>query len=241
MDERLADNTLLMRAVPPAAAVLFFALFVSLGMWQLDRAGQKEALHALFSEGAQYRPIGIDDATAPFEPVEIRGTYLTERQVLIDNIVKNSRLGYYVITPVELSPNAPLLLVNRGWVEKRRADGQPASELTARAERQTLRGRSDDLPQVGIRPGEAFAGDDTWPRTAVYPTIDDVAAQLGRDVLPWVLLLDPDEADGYLRQWQPDQSGPWTHYGYAVQWFAMAIAVAIISAWQLRKRWSRRP
>lgn len=240
MDQQPADNTLLIRVVPPVAAVIFFGLFISLGMWQLDRAGQKEAFEAMFAESATHRAIRSDDVPTPFELVEIRGTYLPDRQILIDNIIKNNRLGYYVITPAELSPNAPLLLVNRGWVEKRLPGGEPASKLSAPAERLDLRGRGDDLPKVGIRAGEAFAESGPWPRIAVYPTIDEVAAQLGREVLPWALLLGPDETGGYLREWQPDQSGPWTHYGYAVQWFAMALAVVIISFWQLRKAWGRR-
>ena len=66
------------------------------------------------------------------------------------------------------------------------------------------------------------------------PTIDEVADQLGEDVLPFVLLLDADEEYGFTRAWQPRQSGASTHYGYAVQWFAMAAAVLAILAWHFR-------
>lgn len=240
MENQTPSHALLIRIVPPLAAVGLLVAFVSLGLWQLDRAAQKEQLAAMFSDEAPYRVVRSHDEPRPFERVELRGNYLDQQQILIDNIVKNSRLGYYVVTPLESSPNDPLLLVNRGWVAKRRDTGAIDDDLSTPAERITVRGRAGNLPRVGIRSGEAFAGSHDWPRIAVYPNAEEVAAELDREVLPWALLLGPDEAGGFLRDWQPDQSGPWTHYGYAVQWFAMAIALLIISVWQLGKRRSSR-
>ena len=60
--------------------------------------------------------------------------------------------------------------------------------------------------------------------------------EIDQAVLPVVLLLDADEPDGYLRDWQPRQKGPMTNYSYAFQWFAMAAAVLAILVWHLRKR-----
>ena len=39
--ESILKNDLFRRYFPPFAGVLFIALFVSLGFWQLDRAAQK--------------------------------------------------------------------------------------------------------------------------------------------------------------------------------------------------------
>ena len=50
------------------------------------------------------------------------------------------------------------------------------------------------------------------------------------------MLLDPEDADGYLRDWQPPETGSFTHYSYAFQWFAMAIAVLAILAWNFRRK-----
>jgi cytochrome oxidase assembly protein ShyY1 len=99
-----------------------------------------------------------------------------------------------------------------------------------------VHGKAGHLPRVGIRPGQAFEGADSWPRISVYPAADEIAAELDREVLSFVMLLDPDPESGFVRQWQPVQSGPATHYGYALQWFAMAAAVLGISAWHLRRR-----
>jgi len=95
------------------------------------------------------------------------------------------------------------------------------------------------LPRVAIRPGEAFAVHGDWPRVAVYPSLREVADELGEEVLPIVLLLRPEAEDGFVRHWQPNVSGPMTHYSYAFQWFALALAVVAITAWHLHKRYRR--
>jgi len=152
--------------------------------------------------------------------------------------VQDGRQGYFVITPFQPDSGHPLLLVNRGWLEKV-ADLPPM--IAVRQEPRGLRGLVGRLPRVGIRPGEAFAGADGWPAVAVYPDLAEVSAQLGESLLPIVLLLAPDEADGFVRRWQPEQSGPMMHYGYAFQWFAMATAILVILFVNLRKRRRRDP
>lgn len=235
MNEAAPHNTLLTRLVPPVAAVVAIAAFCSLGFWQLDRAAEKEALAAKFADDAPFRELGNNDPTIPFERIEVRGRELGERQVLIDNIVRDGRIGYFVVTPVELSDSNRLLLVNRGWVDKR--NGPPEDSFREGVtEWGRFRGRVGQLPRVGIRSGEAFEGSEDWPRIAVYPTLDEVAAELQADLMPFVLLLDPDEPGEYLRRWEPAESGPMTHYGYAFQWFAMALTVLAIGAWHLKKR-----
>ena len=233
MIDQTAMNPLLRRVVPPLAAVVLIAAFVSLGFWQLDRASQKEALAAMFAADAPFRDLADDYTPVPFERLATRGRLLSERQILIDNIVRNGRVGYYVITPLERMDGRPPLLVNRGWIDKQQGIADPAIDVAG--DWRLIRGRAGGLPRVGIRAGDPFTGGD-WPRVAVYPTIDEVAAELGGTLAPFVLLLDADEPDGFVRTWEPAQSGPMTHYGYAFQWFAMAAAVVAIAAWQLRRR-----
>ncbi len=234
--------------MPPVAAVLAIALFVRLGVWQLDRAAEKEALQDSFTSAELFRdPLGDelagDAVPVAFERLTLEGRLQTERQILIDNIVKNGRLGYYVVTPLEISRNGPLLLVNRGWIERSQsAAGREGllGQLTVDGDRAAVRGRSGHLPRVGVRGGPGFAevGED-WPRIGVYPTTEEVADQLDRDVLPWALLLEPGDARGFLRDWQPNVAGPSTHYGYAFQWFAMAAAVLALAIWNYRSAFRR--
>ena len=234
--DELLENERFLRWVPPAAGVVFFLLFVSLGSWQLERAAAKEALLARFEGDAPYTDARDLGALAEFDRIRVSGRYRPDHQVLIDNIPLEGRPGYYVITPFEPATKGPLLLVNRGWVAKGTDD---APDYGVTGDFRTVAGLVGHLPRVAIRPGEAFAEHGEWPRVALYPDTAEVAAELGRPVLPVVLLLGPDAPDGFVRQWQPNVSGPMTHYSYAFQWFAMAAAVAALAAWHTRKRWLR--
>jgi len=236
VNENVTNNPIFRRLVPPVAAVMAIVLFTRLGLWQLDRAAEEEALEASFASDASYRPLADVDQPVQFDKVETGGRLLGETQILIDNIVKNGQLGYYVITPLDLRRGEPLLLVNRGWVAREALQADRV-DLGVAPEPRDVRGMIGNLPRVGIRGGPGFAesGAD-WPRIAVYPTAEEVSAELERPVLPHVLLLDPEEPSGFLRDWRPPQGGAATNYGYAFQWFAMAAAVVAIAFWQLKKR-----
>ena len=224
----------LLRWLPPLAGAGLIWLFLSLASWQLDRAAEKEALAALFDDTARATDYDPQGAYELYQPVRAAGRYRGERQFLIDNIVRNARLGYYVITPFETAPGEALVLVNRGWVA-RPQDARSLPDIAVGGDYRRIAARIGRLPRVAIRPGTAIEAGQDWPRVAVYPDTADIAASLGRQVDDRVLLLAPQADDGFLRQWQPRQNGAMMHYGYAFQWSAMALAVLLILAWQLRK------
>lgn len=238
MIEDLIKTPQFRKYFPPAAGLIFVGIFVSLAFWQLDRAAEKKALLDLFEGDAAYSRVNDYEALSEFARIQVDGEFLPDRQVLIDNIVQNGRPGYFVITPFKPNSVDPLLLVNRGWVPKQ-GPGDTDIEIALEDGYKTIRGLVGHLPRVAIRPGEAFADAGEWPRVAVYPRADEIAAQLGSPVLPILLLLAPEENDGFARRWQPNLSGPATHYGYAVQWFAMAATVIALLFWHLRKRVTR--
>jgi surfeit locus 1 family protein len=66
---------------------------------------------------------------------------------------------------------------------------------------------------------------------AGFPTRAEIARLLGES--SWtsatdLVLLDPREPDGYVRNWTPPGFPPMRHIGYAVQWFALALTLAVI-------------
>jgi len=232
--ENLIEKPLVRKYAPPVAGFILIALFVSLAFWQMDRATEKRALLDSFDNNAPYATAVNFESLANFDRIEVDGRFLDDRQVLIDNIALNSRQGYYVITPFRIGANNGFLLVNRGWIPKDGFKGG-APFIDVDESRRTVRGLAGHLPRAGIRSGEAFEGSTDWPRVAVYPNLDEIATELEETVLPVVLLMNPDEDDGFARRWQPDIRGPMMHYGYAFQWFAMATAVLVILFRQLRK------
>jgi surfeit locus 1 family protein len=222
--------------VPLLAAAVLAVLFSSLGLWQLDRAEQKRAVEAAFADTSERLAVTGDARYSLYQPLSASGRYLYERQFLIDNVIKDGRLGYFVVTPLEYASDQPLLLVNRGWAAKTpETEVVLSPEATGGAGESTVTGRVGQLPRVGIRAGDVFT-DSGWPRTTNWPTLDDLAAALERDVLPYVLLADPQPQSPFLRRWEPQQAGPMRHIAYAFQWFALAAAVIVTAVVLYRKK-----
>lgn len=214
----------------PLPTLLALALFVGLagmGQWQWQRSQEKAVVAALFAaqEGAQ-APFEPGTDYPPFARISVSGDYLAERQILVDNIVQNGLAGYYVITPLAVPGEDRLLLVNRGWVEHRADRELPDVGIEQPAV--TITGRTGQLPNPGIRLDGAAVATGPWPRVAVFPTTVDLAAALRQDVFPFVLLLDTPAADGFAREWTPGGMTAERHLAYAVQWWALALAFAVI-------------
>lgn len=140
-----------------------------------------------------------------------------------------------MLTPLVANDDEPVLLVNRGWIEKTAAP-LDVSRLDLPPTRVTVHGRAGSLPRAGYKMGAAIDPASDWPKGAVYPSTEEVAAALGREVQPFVLLMDHEEEHGFLRQWVPTEFGPGKHFGYALQWFAMGAVLSILLVWNYRKK-----
>lgn len=223
--------------------VVFVALFVRLGLWQLDRADQKRQLAASFQRGTNQTVTLTADNVRKlprYQHIEARGSYDAHRQVLLDNMSSlgpdTGRPGYHVWTPFRLE-HGGVVLVNRGWVpltESRERLPDIPIDPTPRV----LRGRIDELPQPGVRLAPTVPKG-RWPEVLYYPTAEQLAQLYGEAVPGRLVLLDPQAPDGYERVWQthPQGFGPEQHIAYAVQWFAFAVgAIVIFIVVNLKKR-----
>lgn len=221
--------------IPYVIGAILVVQFLALCVWQISRGQEKQAQRNAFASESGFTPWSDGMEIHSFQKLKATGKFDGSRQVLLENIIVNSRLGYYVISPLRIDDRTPLLLVNRGWFERDPA-GLDTDSLALDTNRVTVRGRAGSLPRAGYRMGDAFAGDLDWPRLAVYPTLDEVAAQLGEPVQPFVLLMDPEDEYGFFRHWVPEEMGPGRHYAYALQWFAMGLVLAGLLVWNYRKR-----
>ena len=221
--------------LPYALGALLVALFIGLGVWQIGRAQQKIAARQAFDSETRYTRFVHGMDVRPYERLSAEGEFDTDHQFLLDNIIVDSRNGHYVLTPLVYSDEEPVLIVNRGWIE-RSGQGTDPSALALPGGRVTVRGRAGALPRAGYRMGAAVESASEWPLHAVYPTLEELAVFLGRELQPFVLLLEPGDDYGFLRRWEPAEIGPRRHYAYAFQWFAMAVVLAGLLAWNFRKR-----
>lgn len=201
------------------------ALFAALGNWQLERAAEKRVLDEDFARTGPALPLPPASTTVPrYQRVIAAGHYDTNHQFLLDNMSESGSAGVHVLTPLLLS-DGNAVLVDRGWAPF----GVTRDSLPDVAVGGTLRevtGRMDQLPRPSIRLAAAPA--ETWPRLTSFPEMHELASQLGRDLHPQLMLLDPREPDGFVRNWRVPGTTSVRHLGYAIQWFAFAVtAVAI--------------
>ena len=223
--------------LPALAYLLLMPAMLWLGFWQLDKFDRQRERLAQFA-AADAAPVSAASVTDPaelaFRRVVARGRFDGARQVLIDNIVREGRNGFYVVTPLVLD-DGDALLVNRGWIPQT-PTREPIGALAVDDAPREVSGRIGSLPVGGLRLGAPDAAGDDWPRILQFPTIDDVAGTVGRPLRNWVLLADPAERSGFVRDWRPGGLPPERHLGYAVQWFAMALALTVIAAILLFRR-----
>jgi surfeit locus 1 family protein len=227
---QVGNRTFEPRLFTTLLAIALIAMLVSLGRWQLHRAAEKRALFDSFATpSVAPRPIGLRSAQVPrYSRVQAVGAYDERRQILIDNMVEGTRAGYFVITPFALQSGG-WVLVNRGWVplgQSRAA--RPAIPVGGNV--RTIRGRADNLPSPGIKMGVPAPLAPPYPVVAAYPTREEVARLLKESNWASVdlILLDESEPDGYVRNWTPPGFPPMRHIGYAVQWFGLALTLAVI-------------
>lgn len=234
-----ATKTSLPAWLPYLVGTILVVQFAGLSAWQISRGFEKRADRDAFRSEASFARFKDGVEVRPYQAIEARGAFDNSRQFLLDNMILNSRYGFHVLTALDLGEDEPLLIVNRGWIEK--TGPTPDMEaLAARIEtdsaRRTVRGRVSNLPKPGMRMGEAILDRESWPQLAVFPTVVDLETSLGRDVQPFVLLLDPEDEGGYLRHWVPEEMGPGKHFGYALQWFAMGAVLLGLLIRNYRRR-----
>jgi cytochrome oxidase assembly protein ShyY1 len=210
-------------AVLTAGAV---SLFASLGTWQLHRGEAKQRLLEAMQrqDGAALKLSAAAASTPTPQRAEATGSYRADRQLLQDGQSHDGVPGYHVWTPLALTDGG-LVVVDRGWVP------QPApASLDAPAARVTVSGWWRELPEPGLRlarAGDCVAGA-RFPAVVLYPEHRELDCLLGQAVAPGLLLLDPRVPGGFVREWGVAGFPPARHYAYAVQWFGLGVAAAVL-------------
>lgn len=217
-------------------ALLFFivlALLIRLGFWQLDRAAEKESLLAQQELSMSQEAIDLHSILGEVDDFRYRkatltGRYDPDHQYLIDNQIVNGRAGYFVLTPFQLEGTDRAVLVNRGWIPVNK-DRRIMPVLTIGALKNTLLGRINHFPVVGIKLDGAEIPTENWPSVVQVVDIKILSDKLERSLLPFQIELDSTMTDGYVREWKRNISmTPEKHIGYAVQWFGLAITLTIL-------------
>ena len=213
------------------------ALAARLGIWQLDRAGQKIALQT--SLEARSREPALDATTLARAPlaaeaqhhrrVSLRGRWLAERTVFLDNRQMDGKVGFFVVTPLALTPGSGVVLVQRGWAPRNFTSRTALPALTTPAGTVAVDGLVAPAPSRLFEFADAASG-------PIRQNLDiaSFARDTGLDLLPLSVLQQDapgSTADGLLRHWPAPAADVQKHYGYAFQWFALAAGIAFLYVW----------
>ena len=224
--------------VPTTAAALAIAAFSWLGLWQLDRAGEKERRSGTFAARTSDAPILLNERLSvmpsEFDPewwryrrVEVSGVALGAYQYLLDNRTRKGVAGYHVYVPMLVTGLERLVLVNRGWV-KTGPSREHRPDVSLGPLEFVISGVVD-YPRQPLLLGDDGYSQSSWPKVVQRIDPDKAARDLDRRVLPFVVLMDETHPHGFVREWTPILGiGPERHRGYAFQWFTLAAAVAVV-------------
>jgi len=224
------------RWVPLAAALLLAALGIALGNWQAGRAHQKETLAQVMAERAREAPLSIDFARGAldldaleFRSVSVRGDFVRDWTIYLENRPYQGQPGFYVLTPLRVVGTSEHVLVLRGWGPRDGADRTRRPDFSTPAGEVTVTGLVRRDPGRVLQLGRAS---DPEPGV-VLQNLDqaELARASGLALLPFVLQQTDAaagaHADGLVRDWPAPSLGVDKHRGYAFQWYALAAAALI--------------
>jgi surfeit locus 1 family protein len=211
--------------IPFVATVLLVALGVSLGQWQERRAAQKVALQTLLEAGNKAAPLALgaqplDPAEVEFRRVTVKGQFVPDWALYLDNRPYQGRAGFYVLMPFRIDGSSMHVLVERGWLPRNVAQRDAVPPYATPSGTVTIEGvvrlHSSRVMQLGTAPplhGQAIVQN---------ADIGQVASASGLLLQPFIILQTGLD-EQLVRDWPAPDTGVDKHRGYAFQWYALAL------------------
>jgi surfeit locus 1 family protein len=195
-----------------AAALAVAIVCVRLGLWQLDRLGQRRARNAVLAARLALPALTVGRGTpadsARQRRVVARGVYDFARERVWPGRSFDGTPGVALVTPLRLADGSAVL-VDRGWVPS--PDAFHVDQAIYREpDTATVEG-------LGVLPA---ALGDSMP----YPLLPFMLRQTGTD-----------PPRGLPRRWPPPVLDDGPHLSYAIQWFSFALIIVLGTGALLRK------
>lgn len=231
-------------------ALAAMALTLGLGFWQWGRGQQRLALQESLETRQAMPALEADALLAPqaatpasellHRQVVLRGQWVAERTIYLDNRQMQGRPGFYVLTPLRLAGRAEVVLVQRGWIPRNFQDRATLAPVQIPAGEVTVTGR------IALAPARlyAFAGTETGPIRQNLG-IEAFRAETGLSLIDGSVVQVGPPSEGLVRDWPVAASGADKNFGYAFQWWALSALIFILYVWfqflAPRRRAAREP
>ncbi len=207
--------------------LMCLGLLLYLGYWQLERGLEKARVEGKVSAASDQitrihgRP--PDWAELNYQNLELSGQWDYLHTLLLNNRILKGVSGVEVLTPFILEGDASVVLVNRGWIAKTSlhelGDNEPGNNITV------VSGQIYQ-PSKGYTIGPSFTDASTWPVTIEYIDYVAISDLMNQDMELSVLVMDSGPG-AFTRIWKPYVINAQRHYGYAVQWWGLAIVFMV--------------
>jgi surfeit locus 1 family protein len=211
--------------------LMIISLCCVLGNWQLHRYHYKKNLLATFQQNNQAEAIpllrlqGVNAQATQFKPVAVSGRYRNDLTVVLQNRSYQNKMGFEVLTPLALSGEKKLIWIDRGWIPQK--NNQAVPFIAAAVHPENITGTIKLLNEYQFILGNNILNANSMPRVLQKMDIKALSELTHEDYYPFILRLNPKAQDGFTRDWPLLAVMPERHLGYAVQWFVMAMALAI--------------
>ncbi len=208
--------------------VVSMVFFMCLGFWQLHRAEEKESILSAQANMKQQKPqLWHSGQLLPklFQPLQVMGKF-SSSVLLLDNQHHEHQFGYNVLSPLILEDKS-IVLVDRGWVA-----GDPTRislpKISVPREQISIIGTAYFPSSKSMVLGELI--EKRSNKQTIIESLDIPALRqlLHNQLYPFIIRLDKNEANGFVRDWAVVSLPPQRHYAYALQWFSFALVVLIL-------------
>ena len=219
--------------------IVSLAILFTLGLWQLNRGLEKASIKKQTSEGGVLAPLSIDQRiewqNVTYRRAELIGTWIYDKTLLLENRLYQGQPGYEVLVPFELVQDQRWMLVNRGWIHKQSIEtGEVNANLLSQSLDTAPVGQLY-LPQAGFTLGETVVKPLTQPLRFLYYDFSALSAEIEHELLPAVLVLDPEHEFSFVRIWKSGTISAERHYAYTAQWWGLAFTLIIFGLiWRRR-------
>lgn len=212
--------------VPTLVVIPGLALLIGLGIWQIDRLHEKEALIAAVRDGITAPAVPLANALngdfqrAEWRHVRVSGRFLHDREQYLFALGPLGATGVQVITPL-VEANGTTVLVDRGFVPDQLKD--PARRIQGQV--------NGDVAVSGIlrrseQPGTFTPPPDRKTRLWFVKDVPAIAAAAGVTTPPVLVEADAiPNPGGWPLGGQTRVDFPNDHLQYAITWFGLALAL----------------
>jgi surfeit locus 1 family protein len=224
--------------VPTLWFVSALALLIGLGVWQLQRLQWKEALITRVESRTSKPAIPLEDAlshglaNAEWRHVSVRGTLQNDDELYLFAPSNVGQPGYHVVAPMALEGGSTVL-IDRGFVPEELKN--PAARPEGRVEGAvTVTG----VLRLSQAPGLFTPAPDQANRVWYVKEVPSMA-EVARVTLRAPIIIEADatsNAGEYPKGGQTRVDFPNNHLQYAITWFGLALALAIIYLLYHRKQ-----